>query len=100
MRVVIIGAGGHGQVVANVLLAMQAAGQPWTPIGYVDDDANAQGSVRLGLPVLGRRADLPRIAHDGVIVGVGDNSRRSLLSTEHFTNMRSSWVDTIRPFVW
>jgi sugar O-acyltransferase (sialic acid O-acetyltransferase NeuD family) len=29
--------------------------------------------------VLGRRADLPRIAHDGVIVGVGDNSRRSLL---------------------
>jgi len=82
MQVVILGAGGHGQVVANVLLAMQAAGSPITPIGYVDDDAGAQGSLRLGLPVLGRRADLPHIDHDGVIVGVGDNALRRVLFDE------------------
>ncbi len=82
MRVLILGAGGHGQVVANALLAMQAAGSPIAPIGYVDDDASAQGSVRLGLPVLGGRADLPRIEHDGVIVGVGDNALRRALFVE------------------
>ncbi len=81
MRVLIIGAGGHGQVVANVLLAMQAAGHAVAPIGYVDDDARAHGDLRLGLPVLGRQADLPHIAHDAVIVGVGDNRvRRDLFA--------------------
>ncbi|MGL4648945.1 MAG: acetyltransferase, partial [Caldilineaceae bacterium] len=58
MRVLILGAGGHGQVVANTLLAMRAAGQPMTLVGYLDDDAAAQATTRLGLPVLGPLAAL------------------------------------------
>lgn len=82
MRVLILGAGGHGQVVANVLLAMRDADSVMTPIGYLDDDDAAQGSNRLGLPVLGRFADLSAVAHEGLIVGIGDNwARRTLFQT-------------------
>src|SRR5215208_5886851 len=58
MRILILGAGGHGQVVANVLRAQHAAGGMLEPFGYLDDDPAAQGSERLGLPVLGALAEL------------------------------------------
>ncbi len=79
MRVLILGAGGHGQVVANILLAMQQAGRPLTPIGYLDDNQAIWGAERLGLPVLGPLAALDEVAHDGVLIGIGDNQRRKAL---------------------
>src|SRR5262245_997353 len=53
MRVVVVGAGGHGQVVADVLLCAARSGSGVEPIGYVDDNASYEGRVLLGLPVLG-----------------------------------------------
>jgi FlaA1/EpsC-like NDP-sugar epimerase len=38
MRVLIIGAGGHAQVVADVLLRMQEKSAPVELVGYLDDD--------------------------------------------------------------
>jgi sugar O-acyltransferase (sialic acid O-acetyltransferase NeuD family) len=78
-QILILGAGGHAQVVADILLRMQDAGEPIWPIGYLDDDPRRQGQVLLGLPVLGRIADLARVAHDAVIIAIGDNTvRRNL----------------------
>jgi FlaA1/EpsC-like NDP-sugar epimerase len=37
-RVLILGAGGHAQVVADILLRARDAGQPVVPMGYLDDD--------------------------------------------------------------
>jgi sugar O-acyltransferase (sialic acid O-acetyltransferase NeuD family) len=82
MRVVIVGAGGHGQVVADALLSAARLGADTQPIGYVDDDASLAGRMMLGLPVLGRIDSLSRIPHDGVVVAIGDNvTRRTVFNT-------------------
>ncbi|MCA9964867.1 MAG: acetyltransferase [Anaerolineales bacterium] len=79
MRVLIIGAGGHGQVVADILLAMHREGSPLYPIGYVDDDPAMWGKLPLNLPVLGSSADVARISHDAVVIGIGNNRHRRVL---------------------
>lgn len=75
-RVVILGAGGHGQVAAEALLAASAASSPFQPVGFLDDNLSLAGQTRLGLPILGPLAALAAIPHDGVIVGIGDNGVR------------------------
>jgi acetyltransferase EpsM len=75
-RVVIIGAGGHAQVVADILMLLNDNGMPVQAIGYVDDDPQLHGTTRLGLPVLGALHDLPTIEHDAVIIGIGNNHIR------------------------
>jgi sugar O-acyltransferase (sialic acid O-acetyltransferase NeuD family) len=76
MHVLILGAGGHAQVVADILWRMQEAGADVTPVGYLDDNPALLDQHFLDLPVLGCLADLPNIAHDAVIVGIGDNTTR------------------------
>jgi sugar O-acyltransferase (sialic acid O-acetyltransferase NeuD family) len=80
-RILILGAGGHGQVVADVLRCMYAAGQSVYPLGYLDDDPGLNGKVYGLLRVLGQISQLPSIAHDAIIVAIGDNRvRRNLFS--------------------
>lgn len=76
MRVVIVGAGGHGQVVADILLSAARLGADEYPIGYVDDNPSITGKLLLDLPVLGGIDALSRIPHDGVVVAIGDNTTR------------------------
>ncbi len=78
-RVLIIGAGGHAQVVVDILEEMRRAGQAFSPVGYVDDNADLRGREFLGARVLGTLAELDRIPHDVVIVAIGDNPRRRLI---------------------
>lgn len=69
-RIVIVGAGGQGAIVADILR---------DAIGFVDDDPKRAGTTVLDLPVLGTVAELSRIEHDAVVVAVGDNrSRRAI----------------------
>ena len=82
MNVLIIGAGGHAQVVADILLAQQRAGDSITPIGYLDDDEALQGREFLSLPVLGPLAARRELAHDAVLVAIGDNQVRRRLFEE------------------
>jgi sugar O-acyltransferase (sialic acid O-acetyltransferase NeuD family) len=79
VKVLIIGAGGHGQVVADILQAQRTAGEGVVVVGYVDDDDALQQRQRLGLPVLGRIAAIAGIDHDALIVAVGDNGKRARL---------------------
>ena len=66
-RIVIVGAGSQGMIVADIL---ECAGTP--AIGFVDDTP--------GKNVLGTIDDLRTIAHDAIIVAIGDNRlRRSLV---------------------
>lgn len=66
MRVAIYGAGGHGKVTWDVLVA---AG--FEPVGFVDQNA---GGTLLGLPVAARPEELP--AFEGAIVAIGNNRVR------------------------
>ena len=74
--VVIIGAGGHGKVVLDIL---RAAGL-YQPVGFVDADTRLTGTKVSGVPVLGPMNVLPklrqqdRVAH--AIVAIGDNRTR------------------------
>jgi sugar O-acyltransferase (sialic acid O-acetyltransferase NeuD family) len=77
MKILILGAGGHGQVIADIFLAcFQECENTAQLIGFLDDKATLrQGSV-LGLPVLGPIAQLRAIPHEAVLVGIGHNQTR------------------------
>jgi sugar O-acyltransferase (sialic acid O-acetyltransferase NeuD family) len=76
IRIIIVGAGGHGAVVADILLRMRAAGLPIDPVACVDD-GRKEGGCLLSVPfVAGGMAALDRIHHDAVIVAIGANSTR------------------------
>jgi len=76
MRVLILGAGGHGQVVADILWRMGESGIDVTPIGFVDDAIALSGEFFLDLPVLGTMAQLNEIPHDAVVVAIGNGTIR------------------------
>jgi sugar O-acyltransferase (sialic acid O-acetyltransferase NeuD family) len=97
MRVVILGAGGHGAVVAE---CVRAANQ-LEPLGFLDDDAALHGKQVLGLPVLGAIGALDALPAEaeGVLLAVGNNrSRVALLGTA-----RARGVDrpvVVHPRAW
>jgi acetyltransferase EpsM len=82
MEVLILGAGGHAQVIADALLCACDAGGTAVPIGYVDDAIHLQGQTRLGLPVLGTLSQVGAIPHDAIILAIGDNHTRQRLYEE------------------
>jgi len=84
-RVVIIGAGGHAQVVADILLCAHDAAEGVVPVGYLDDNRALHHAVFADLPVLGQTDDLDRIPHDAVIVAIGDNRIRKRLLRKMMT---------------
>ncbi len=74
-RIFVYGAGGHGKVVADILLASGKA----VVTGFVDDDPALQGAQVLGLPVVGNDDWLRAQAHAGpiaVALGIGANQAR------------------------
>ena len=76
MRILILGAGGQGQVIADALLFAAAAGQPLALIGYLDDNPTLWQLRPLGAPVLGPLAAWRETPHDALILGIGANRRR------------------------
>lgn len=75
LRVVVVGAGGHGQVVAEAITGAGGA----TVVGFLDDAAHLSGQRVLGLPVLGRIAHLSELSYDRLALGIGDNATRARL---------------------
>lgn len=73
MKILIVGSSGHAKVVADILLASPDA----VVLGFIAR-GQAGGEV-LGLPVLGQDEDVSDIAHDGVVIAIGDNQLRKKL---------------------
>ena len=71
-EIVILGAGGHAKVVADILLSCGHSVK-----GFLDD--RVTGAV-LGLPVLGRLEDAPRFSFCRFVIGIGDNALRESLA--------------------
>jgi sugar O-acyltransferase (sialic acid O-acetyltransferase NeuD family) len=76
MRILVMGAGGHGRVVGDILRASTRAGQEVEFVGYLDDRVRPGSDAA----VLGPLSALPDIAHDAVVVAIGDNHIRAGLS--------------------
>lgn len=70
----IIGCGGHGKSVADVVLANQPARQ----IVFVDENARENETI-MGFPVL---SHLPPDA-ENIFIAVGDNAKRKVLSSSY-----------------
>lgn len=96
MRILIIGAGGHAQVTADILWQMQGHDPTVEPIGYLDDNPALQGKQFIGLPVLGQLADFTTIAHDALIVAIGDNAVRRHLFLR-FQSLQASFAIACHP---
>lgn len=97
MRVIIVGAGGHGQVVADALLAARASRQRELDLlGYADDDPVLWGQTLVGLPVLGSVEQALERAHDAIVVAIGSNRARQQLIAR-LTGSGESLVSAIHP---
>lgn len=72
-KLVVWGAGGHGKVVVDALLARNDC----DVIGILDDDPAKLGKSVLGVPILFRHLDeLSKLPCDGVALAIGDNYTR------------------------
>lgn len=77
MRIAIIGAGGHGKIVAD---AVRARGEDILA-GFLDDAPDAVGRVVAGVTVLGAVETWSRHGVDGLVPAIGDNrTRRTVVS--------------------
>jgi sugar O-acyltransferase (sialic acid O-acetyltransferase NeuD family) len=74
MDVVIVGAGGHGRVVLEIL---RAAGKH-RAVGFLDANSALVGTTISDLPVLGHLNALPKVRQKtkGAIIAIGDNRAR------------------------
>ncbi len=91
-KVLIIGAGGHAQVVVDILKL-----QPqFIPLGYVDDNPNLQRETFLDLPVLGTTQDIPHLPHDALIIAIGNNRIRYKL-VQILSAAGEQFVNAIHP---
>jgi sugar O-acyltransferase (sialic acid O-acetyltransferase NeuD family) len=78
MRVVIVGAGGHGQVVADIIRESSRRTPEAIEIaGFLDDDPALEGAIVTGIPVLGPVSRLGDLFADGFVVAFGDNEARA-----------------------
>lgn len=82
VRILLVGAGGHGQVVADVLQAEARAGRDIELAGYVDDDPKLLGRTLVGGGVRGSIARRKESAYDALIVAIGDNTKRRSIFLE------------------
>lgn len=91
-EVLIIGAGGHAKVVADILLC---AG--FTVIGFLDDDPTTWGQQRLGLPVLGGIDTYASHGPAGLVMGIGDNITRMQVVGRLGLQTDKLWRPAIHP---
>lgn len=77
-KIIIMGAGGHGQVVADALKQMEVA----EPVAFVDEDRELHGKKIMGIPVPGGNAAISSINHDGIVIALGDNALRKRIFNE------------------
>jgi sugar O-acyltransferase (sialic acid O-acetyltransferase NeuD family) len=76
-KIVIVGAGGHGCIVADIFFQLKMNGHRVNAIGFVDDNKTLVGKIIMGLPVIGTSSNLIDIKHDRLILAVGNNYTRS-----------------------
>lgn len=95
-RCVILGCGGHGRVVLDILMN---AGQ-YDAIGFVDSNPQMAGRRVDGIQVLGPPTELPRIRDEldaaRAIIAVGDNGARRALA-DHVEAMGFTLINAIHP---
>lgn len=94
MRIAIVGAGGHGQLIADAIWASSDTAS--VEIFFLDDNPTLLGTKRLGIPILGNLAALSQIDHDALVLGFGDNRGRQQFIEAHDTR-GETFINVIHP---
>jgi sugar O-acyltransferase (sialic acid O-acetyltransferase NeuD family) len=89
--ILVVGAGGHGKVVADILVR-----QGKTVAGFVDDDGNIRGQTRLDLPILGIISDHGHDDRYLLAPAIGANAARKTVA-ERIGSAADRWVSAIHP---
>ncbi len=90
MGILILGAGGHAKVVADILI-----GQGLQVAGYLDDNPETWNTKPLNIPVLGPTHSYVKYEIDGMIIGIGLNATRRSLAVQLSTDSQISWRNAI-----
>lgn len=86
-KVIIIGASGHGKVIADIIEQSQDH-----VVGFLDDGVK-KGSTVLGYEVLGTIRDLELYPECEFIIGIGNNATRKMIANTYNAN----WYTAIHP---
>jgi sugar O-acyltransferase (sialic acid O-acetyltransferase NeuD family) len=70
-ELVVIGAGGFGRETVEAIRALNANGESWRLLGYLDDEPARHGTVVDGVPVIGGIAELDHLPDALVVVCTG-----------------------------
>lgn len=87
-QVIIIGAGGHGKVIADIV---RSCGD--SVLGFLDDSPNPSTSV-CGIPVLGRSEDYVNYPEAKLVIAIGNGAVRRKVA-QRLTDAR--WYTAIHP---
>jgi sugar O-acyltransferase (sialic acid O-acetyltransferase NeuD family) len=90
--ILILGAGGHAKVIADILMSQGIAVR-----GYVDDNPAAWGTTPLGLPVLGPIDSYLDHQPDGLVMGIGSNVARRTIVERLGQPAGDLWCNAIHP---
>lgn len=96
MKVIIVGAGGHAQVIADALLQRKKLGEHIDIVGFLDDDISLKGQSFLGITVLGTVEDFRSISFDYLVIGIGSNKIREELYNK-FQMLNYKFFTVIHP---
>jgi sugar O-acyltransferase (sialic acid O-acetyltransferase NeuD family) len=92
MSVLILGAGGHGKVIADILLK-----QGVSIAGFLDDNPSTWGSKALGLPILGGIDEYTQYTPTGLILGIGSNQVRQRIVSRLGQTVEPLWINAVHP---
>ena len=79
MQTIILGSGGHGRVVLDILLQSKEH----KPVGFLDSNRDLHGRRVDGLPILGDLNQLPELQKQGIrsaVIAIGDNGVRRAMA--------------------
>ena len=87
--VIIIGAGGHAKVIADIILC---SGD--NLVGFLDDGSSKQGqAVYKDYKVIGRIEDYSKFENCDFVIAIGDNKTRAKIAKE----LKVNWYTAIHP---
>lgn len=93
MQIIIIGAGGHGKVVADIINKEKKYKEDnIVTIVYLDDNIPI-GTKVAGYPVIGRIEDCLNYPNDYYVIALGDNERRKKIAETYNLN----YITSIHP---
>ncbi len=105
-KIAILGAGGFGREVLDILVAQNRISKKWTILGFIDENLELKGKILNGYPVLGSfewfsetdKKERARAKDIKVVCAIGDNVSKKRV-VEKAKGLGLSFANIIHPSV-